>query len=83
MENQQHSSTGRGNQRRPSCETRYANEPSRGEREGEREGNAYPFVILDYVLADAGQRGPLAIVDGLDGAALVGLELAHLAAEAV
>lgn len=44
---------------------------------------SHPFVILDDVLADAGQRRPLAVVDGFDGAALVRFELAHLAAQAV
>lgn len=41
------------------------------------------FVIFDDVLADAGQRRPLAVVDGFDGAPLVRLELADFAAEPV
>ena len=43
----------------------------------------YAFVIFDDVLADAGQRRPLAVVDGLNCAAFVRLELADLAAESV
>ena len=43
----------------------------------------YPFVIFDDVLADAGQRRPLAIVDGFDGAPFVRFELANFAAETV
>ena len=45
--------------------------------------DTYAFVIFDDVFADAGQRGPLAVVDGFDGAAFVGLELADLAAQPV
>lgn len=39
---------------------------------------AHPVLVLDDFRADGGQRGPLAVVGGPDGAALVGLELAHL-----
>lgn len=38
---------------------------------------AHPVLVLDDVLAYGGQRGPLAVVGGTHGTALVGFELAH------
>lgn len=38
---------------------------------------SHPVFILNDVLPDGGQRGPLAVVGGSDGAALVSLELTH------
>ena len=43
----------------------------------------HPILLLDDVLADGGERGPLAVVESLGGALLVALELAHLTAVAV
>lgn len=43
----------------------------------------YPFFIFDDVLAYRGQGGPFAVIDGLNGASFVGLELAHFARETV
>lgn len=37
----------------------------------------YPILILDDVLPDGGQRGPLAVIGCAHSTPFVGLELAH------
>lgn len=52
--------------------------PGEGGRATRDPPRAHPVLVLDDFRADGGQRGPLAVVGGAHGAALVGLELAHL-----
>lgn len=43
----------------------------------------YPFVIFDDIFTDAGQSGPLAIVDGLNCAPFMRFKLADFATQSV
>lgn len=60
------------------CAQEGASRPLSPAREGlQRVSQAHPVLVLDDVLPDGGQRGPLAVTGRAHSAALVGLELAH------
>jgi hypothetical protein len=48
-----------------------------------RHEGTHPILILNDVLANAGQGGPLAVVDGLDCTSFMHLTLAHFAAQSM
>jgi len=48
-----------------------------------RHGHTYPIFILNNILANAGESGPLAVINGLNGTLFMYLALAHFAAQSM